>query len=446
MLLKRLNYNEIDCYLLPNESEVLAMANRNQKHLTLEMRKIIEEGLKNDASKRSIAKVLNKDSSTICKEVKNHRYVFKRTFNHSKNGVRDCQFLASCGLKICFQSCEKYIRVACVRRDKRMGVCNGCDDFIRCRLTKYRYDAQKANKIYLETLKDSRKGVNLTTSDAKVLGDVIKPLVDQGQSPYTIIKNHPELKISEKTLYNYISGGVFSINGLVDLDLRMKSSRKIPRKKIVSKPRENRQYLKGRTYDDFLKYTAAHPSLNVVEMDTVLNEREAGPCIQTFQLVKYAVMLGFLHPRKTAINMNEGVHHLKTLLGERLFKQLCPVILTDRGTEFTQALEMEKNGCKVFYCDPMASWQKPHVENNHRILRYIIIKEKSFKQLGLLSQKDLELTLSHVNSFKREILEDKSPFNILNFYHPTSKGILEKLHLNEIDPDSIILNPSLIRK
>ena len=62
---------------------------------------------------------------------------------------------------------------------------------------------------YRTTLIDSREGVNLTVQEAKQMAAIIAPLLKHGQSPYQIVTNHPELGISEKTLYNYIENGVF---------------------------------------------------------------------------------------------------------------------------------------------------------------------------------------------------------------------------------------------
>ena len=51
---------------------------------------------------------------------------------------------------------------------------------------------------YRTTLIDSREGVNLTVQEAKQMAAIIAPLLKQGQSPYQIVTNHPELDISEK--------------------------------------------------------------------------------------------------------------------------------------------------------------------------------------------------------------------------------------------------------
>ena len=98
---------------------------------------------------------------------------------------------------------------------------------------------------YRTTLIDSREGVNLTVQEAKQMAAVIAPLLKQGQSPYQIVINHPELGISEKTLYNYIENGVFhEIAGITVLDLRRQVSRKLSKKKAKAyKKRTDRKYL-----------------------------------------------------------------------------------------------------------------------------------------------------------------------------------------------------------
>ena len=91
---------------------------------------------------------------------------------------------------------------------------------------------------YRTTLADSRQGVNLTVQGAKQMAAVIAPLLKQGQYPYQIVTNHPELGISEKTLYNYIENGVFrEIAGITVLDLRRQVSRRLSKKK--AKPIKN---------------------------------------------------------------------------------------------------------------------------------------------------------------------------------------------------------------
>ena len=57
------------------------------------------------------------------------------------------------------------------------------------------------------------------------MADIVGPLLKQGQSPYQILANHPELGICEKTLYNYVENDIFyHVAGITVMDLRRQVS------------------------------------------------------------------------------------------------------------------------------------------------------------------------------------------------------------------------------
>ena len=88
------------------------------------------------------------------------------------------------------------------------------------------------------------------------MASVISPLLKQGHSPYQILANHPELNISEKTLYNYIESGVFrELAGITSLDLRRQVSRKLPKRKLRFTKRKDNKYLKGQEHIGITKHT-----------------------------------------------------------------------------------------------------------------------------------------------------------------------------------------------
>lgn len=419
----------------------------HNKHLSLSDRLIIEHALNNGASRKSISDALGMDKSSICKEIKNH--AFFKPFSRqrvSTKGTYDCIYIQDCGYNsFCTMACAKRKPIPCKTKDSSSGVCNGCKLKSSCKLTKKLYEAERAQAEYEYTLKDSRLGWNISYSQISELANLLKPLLDQGQSIAHILMTHPEIKLCEKTIYNYIEQGAFEQFGITNMDLRSKVSRKLPKKKREYKPRKDKKYLKGRTYKDFEKYMAEHPNASIIEMDTVYNDVSNGPFIQTFQFVDYHFMTGIYHTAKTSQEMLEGVQQIHSAIGEEDFKKLFEVILTDRGSEFVCAEEMEKLGCHVFYCDPMASCQKPHVENNHNLFRFICPSGKDLKKIGLHSQKDVNLIFSHVNSYARKSLKGKSPIEVFHFFHSESH-ILERLEIKEIDSESIDLTPNLIKK
>ena len=66
------------------------------------------------------------------------------------------------------------------------------------------------DRKYKECLSQSRAGINMTRHELHQEDMVITPLIFQGQSPYQIITNHPELDISVRTLYSYLDKGILT--------------------------------------------------------------------------------------------------------------------------------------------------------------------------------------------------------------------------------------------
>ena len=418
-------------------------------HLTPEERRIILTGITNGSSKTAIAKTIGKDKSTVGKEIKLHRCLkYKCKLPLECSNYRKCVHG-----RLCVADCPDYTPFKCPRRDRTPGACNGCANWQKCHFNKYTYCPEDAQMDYRTVLIDSRQGVNLTSAEAKAIADIIGPLLKQGQSPYQIVTNHPELGISEKTLYNYIEGDVFhEIAGITVMDLRRQVSRKMSKKKAKGyKKRADRKYLQGRTYRDYRTYLECNPDVFVTQMDTVYNDETNGPFIQTFKFVNAGVLFAILQDSKTAESMKQGVDLLESVLGTQVFRKYVHVLLTDRGSEFTAADAMETGTdgtrrTRVFYCDPMQSGQKGTLENKHIELRYILPKGTNLRELGLVDQKSLNLAISHVDSAPVEKLGGRSPLDVAEFmYH----DLYEKLYsfgIRNIEKDKVVLKPYLLKK
>ena len=438
------------CAVYRKEITYMAALNKNT-HLTLEERKIIQRGIENRSSKKSIADTLGKDKSTIGKEIKNHRILSCK----SKYPL-ECVFAYNCKNKYtshCSTSCLRYKKFSCKFRDRSPGVCNGCENYRKCKFNKYKYDAQQSQDEYKELLTDSRSGVNATVNEIKELGLLIKPLIDKGQSLYVICRNHPEINVTERTLYSYIEDGVFQNAGvsIKNIDLKRKVRRKMTKKKNVEyAKRTDRSYLKGRTYDCFEEYMSANPNTHVVEMDTVYNDVSNGPFIQTFKFLKYDLLFCIYHEHKEALDMVNGILLLEQLLSEEIFSKECEVILTDRGSEFITSYQVEtrENGTsrtRIFYCDAMQSCQKGSVENVHSMLREICPKESNLYSLGLTSQAKANLISSNINSYVKEKLDGKTSFQLVEFFNPDMADKLYSFGLSVIQADDIVLKPYLLK-
>lgn len=126
------------------------------------------------------------------------------------------------------------------------------------------------------------------------------------------------------------------------------------------------------------------------------------------------------------------------------------VLLTDRGSEFYAAKDMETGvdgttRTRVFYCDPMQSGQKGSIENNHIQLRYILPKQTDLVSLGLTDQDALNLVLSHLNSAPVEKFGGKSQLEVASFMYHNLYERLISYGIKEIEKDRIVLKPYLLK-
>ena len=422
-------------------------SNNKNLHLTVQERIIIEKGIENGFTKAAaIALTIGKDKSTVGKEIKKHRELV-----HKSSYKINCANMKNCSHNHVCVNCADFKPFTCNRRDRSPGACSGCSKYTHCRYDKYRYKADFSHKKYREDLVDSRTGINMSYEECKAMADIIVPLIKAGHSPYHIVTNHPELNISEKTLYNYIENDIFREFGLLDINLRIKTKRKIAKKASNKyKKREDKKYLNGRTYDDFINYTAENKNLSVVEMDMVYNDGSTGPFMQTFKFLDYSFMFIVYQEEKTAKSMVEGVDLLEKILGEDLFSEEVAIIKTDRGSEFCDAegFEKEENESRrtrIFYCDPMASGQKGSLENNHKEIRYICPKENDLNDLGLNNQEKANLIVSHINSQSKEHLKGKSPLEVMEFMNPALYQKFKDFGIERINKDNIVLKPYLLK-
>lgn len=429
------------------------------KHLSLSERSFIERALVYEKSFASIAKSLNRSASTIAREIKNHR-VFVNRWRDDRN---DCISYQSCLRRNlcptenqyscwdrckfckeydCRELCPGYESPHCSKLEKPPYVCTGCEKQKTCKKNHAYYTAHRANAAYKKELRDSRIGIRTDPERLIELGELLSPLIAKGQSINHIMATHKEeIGLSEKTLYNYIDANAFSIK---NIDLPKKVVYRQRRKKPVLTKLEYR-CRRGRTIEDFNDYLETHPGVSVVEMDTVKSARGTKKMLLTMIFRNSNFMLVFLMKDGTQASVLAVFDYLSEKLGLETFRALFPVILTDNGVEFKDPdqLEHTPSNCqrtRIFYCDPQASWQKPHVEKNHVLLRRILPKGTSFKDL---TKADVFLVVNHVNSVAREIFGNKSPFDL--FTGENEKKLLELLNLSPVPPDEVYLKPALLK-
>jgi IS30 family transposase len=425
------------------------------KHLTDEERMLIQNWLKARVSIKEIARNLEKSTSTISREIRKHakdtdKYAKYRPHNRCMKrkecGKRYlCLEEADCIRKCstcnkCNKVCPDYEEQICLRLYEPPYVCNGCKEESQCVMRKKYYFYRKAHEAYRETLVESRTGANITEDELLHIDELVSPLVRRGQSVHHIsVHNQDHLTVSEKTLYRYIDGGLLSARN-IDMP---RVCRLKPRKSKPVQHKVDSGCRIGRSYLDYLAFVE-QTHIQAVEIDSVIG-RSGGKTLLTMMFKNCDLMLAFLRESNTSYSVIHIFENLYHLFGPVLFKSLFPVLLGDNGSEFSnpKAIEFDTDGVRrthLFYCDPYSSFQKPNVELNHEFIRKILPKGKSFDHL---SQADVTMMMSHINSYSREKLGDKSPLEVFGFIY--GADTLDKLGLCRIPPNEIVLTPALFK-
>lgn len=430
------------------------------KFLTYENRLDIQKYLKECLSFNEIARRLEKDPTTISREVRNYNaeiatgypgFAFNACIHRKTCRKKDiCGTLCSrkstqyCKLcSKCNNTCNDYLEELCTARLKTPYVCNGCESIGKCTLMKNIYDAEHAHIRSHEKISKSRSGLCVSEEEINRLNKIISPLVQQGQSLNQIYLNHQdELMCSEKTLYNYVDACLFDVRN-IDLP------RKVKFRERYKKPefKVDKGCRIDRNYKNFCEFLEKHPDISTVQMDSVIGEK-GGKCLLTIHFVECSLMLAFLRDANTSKSVTDIYDTLYEILGKEEFIKLFPVILTDNGSEFSNPKAIEYGGKKfsglrtrVFYCDAGSPYQKGAIEVNHELIRRLIPKGTSMNHL---TQDDINLMMNHINSYKRKKLNNRSPYETFSFYH--GEEVLHKLGCSPVAASDIMLKPALLKK
>lgn len=425
------------------------------KHLTLEERFMISNLLDKQYSFKAIGSEIGKDCTTVSKEVRNHRVPKKtgalgRAFNpcalrracdHRRlcHGCTSNRYCWSC--KKCSSICEDFVEEKCPRLLLPPYVCNGCPSLKSCTLEKWYYHAAVADTEYRTVLSEAREGISLSDKEIQHLDSIISPLIRKGQSINHICHNNKDsIMVSESTVYRLISYNLFSARN-IDLPRKVRYSKR----KIKKHIKVDTRCRVGRSYEDFRAFLSDSPDLPVTEIDSVEGTK-GGKVLLTIHFVKAEFMVAYLRDANDSQSVIDIFNRLYLELRCDRFMNLMPVLLADNGSEFSNPTAIESDGqggrkTLVFYCDPSSPQQKGSAERNHELIRYCIPKGTS---LDSYSQDDIRLMMSHINSYCRPSLANKTPYEMMVFLY--GEKIPELFGIQKIAPNEVTLKPVLFQK
>ena len=396
---------------------------KSKDHLTFDMRVEIQECLDKGMSFKAIARRIDKNPTTVSREVKRHLVVTASSVvRHDKTtGER--------------------ITGVCPTLFKPPFVCNACRKrFTACPYDKHTFVAKRAHEAYRNLLKDAREGTPLSTEEFYENDRIISNALKNGQHVYHVLQSG-KLSVSKSTVYLHLKKGYLSASQFDTPRMVKFKKRKAKREPYIPKTLKI-----GRSYDDFCVFTQNNGVRSWVEMDSVIG-RVGGKAIMTFDFTFCNFMFGLLLDCHTKAEASEKILKLKHNLLEAGFSfgTIFPLLLTDNGGEFADIFSFENNlsgerESQLFFCDPAMSSQKAHVEKNHTLFRDIAPKGSSFDGYN---QETVNLIFSHVNGVKRKLLNGKSPFDLFSFTY--SDKLCEVLGVSYVPPESVIQSPKLLK-
>ena len=341
------------------------------KHINLEQRKNISSCISHNYKLINIGKILELDPTSISKEVKRNRIPIDYPNATSSN---------------------------CKKLQRWPYVCSNCyKRYKQCPFVKFKYDATIAQRKADANLINSRKGIDLNSDEFKSLDSIIKKGIDENKSIYQIkIENKDVIDKSITTLYRYISKGYLTTKR-IDLPYAVKYKKRKHKKKYeYSNTKIDRS---NHTYLDYLSFLHKNPRINVWQLDFLGAIKSDSKAILSFILPEVHFTLLDIIKNPDSNKVVEFFDTLEEKIGTENFIDLIPVILTDRdpcfsdieGICFSKITGEER--CKLFFCDPYVSNQKPNVENINKQIRKFFPKGKSIDKYSKEDVKNHNITL-----------------------------------------------------
>jgi IS30 family transposase len=362
------------------------------KHINIEQRKVISSGIAHNDKLIEISERISLNPRSVSKEVKRNR------------------------IPISYFS---DVQIKCQKLNRWPYVCANCKYRYsnKCTHIKFKYDTNIAQKKADANLINSRKGIDVADDEFKKIDSIIKKGIDENKSIYQIkIESGDEINKSISTLYRYINKGYLTTKR-IDLPYAVKYKKRKHNKKYDYSNNEIDRT--GHTYLDYLSYIHKNPRVNVWQLDFLGAIKTDSKNILSFVLPEVHFTLLDIITNPNSNKVVSFFDEIEEKIGTENFMELIPVILTDRdpcfadieGICFSKITGEER--CKLFFCDPYVSNQKPNVENINKQIRKFFPKGKSVDNLTKkdVSKKNMILLETPIKSLDGNTPKDA--FNVV---------------------------------
>ncbi len=206
------------------------------------------------------------------------------------------------------------------------------------------------------------------------------------------------MPVSYQAIYNFINSPLKNRSHLAKLLPFYRARGRNGKKKYIErKENDNRIPIKFRPLAAELRLRCGD-----LEIDTIVGKDRKGGVLTIVDRLSRFTWARIIPDHKAAT--------VKKALLEILLpiKDRIRTITSDNGVEFSNWKSIsEALGCKYYFCNPYASWERGTVENTNGLIRRFYPKRTDFR---LIEEEDLQFAISLINIRPRECLNNKTAY------------------------------------
>lgn len=224
-------------------------------------------------------------------------------------------------------------------------------------------------------------------------------ILEKKYSPQAVCFKLKNCKCCHSTIYNYIRSGYL-------LGVTIENLPYAKRKKKNTTKKTKRPYGTGRSIEDRPKYINDRSVYGHWEMDTVYSSHDDLHCLLVLTERKFREEIVIRMKDRTAPSVVRALDRLERTMGTPAFRNKFKSITCDNGMEFAHWKDIERS-CRtkqprttVYFCHPYTSCERGSNENENRMIRRWIPKGDD---IGLYSPAEVKEIQEWINDYPRGI-------------------------------------------